>query len=44
MCLKLQMPDGTVGIVCGGHAKQKFCACGRTADLLCDWKVVVQSN
>lgn len=40
MCLKLEMPDGSVGIICGvrGH-KQKFCACGRAADLLCDWKV-----
>ena len=36
----MQMPDGTVGIVCGGHARTKYCvACGRAADLLCDWKV-----
>jgi hypothetical protein len=39
MCLKLQMPGGSLGIRGGGHAKLKFCACGRAADLLCDWKV-----
>jgi hypothetical protein len=33
------MPDGSVGIICGLRAKRKFCACGRAADLLCDWKV-----
>jgi hypothetical protein len=39
MCLKMQMPDGSFGIICGGHARTKHCACGREADLLCDWKV-----
>jgi hypothetical protein len=35
MCLKLE--SGM--IVCGLRVKWKFCACGRAADLLCDWKV-----
>lgn len=39
MCLKMQLPNGDFAIVCGGHAKTKYCACGRTGDLLCDWKV-----
>jgi hypothetical protein len=39
MCLKLQMPDGNFAIVCGGHARQKYCTCGRICDFLCDWKV-----
>ena len=44
MCLKMQMPDGTVAIICGGHAKTKYCACGREADLLCDWKVKAKKS
>lgn len=39
MCLKLQTPDGDEVLVCGGHARTRFCKCGRPADLLCDWKV-----
>jgi hypothetical protein len=39
MCLKMQMPDGSVGIICGGHARRKFCACGRECAFECDWKV-----
>ena len=39
MCLKMQMPDGTVGIICGVRHKRQFCACGRESSLLCDWKV-----
>ncbi len=39
MCLKMQFADGTVGIICGTRQRRKFCACGRAADLLCDWKV-----
>jgi hypothetical protein len=40
MCLKLEMPDGSFGIVCGiRRGKRQFCICGRAADFLCDWKV-----
>lgn len=43
MCLKMQMPDGTVGIICGTRGRTKHCACGRAADLLCDWKMKEQT-
>lgn len=39
MCLKMQLPDGSFAIICGPRLKPKFCACGREAHLLCDWKV-----
>jgi hypothetical protein len=39
MCLKMQTPDGDEVLVCGGHARTRYCKCGRAADLLCDWKV-----
>jgi hypothetical protein len=31
-------------IVCGGHARRRFCACGRPADFLCDWKVPAKKS
>jgi hypothetical protein len=37
-CEHVTMPGGSRAIVCGTR-KRKRCACGRTATLLCDWKV-----
>jgi hypothetical protein len=37
-CEPIELPGGGFGIICGGH-RRKYCACGRAADLLCDWKV-----
>ena len=39
MCLHMKFPDGSSAIICGTREQQKYCACGRAADLLCDWKV-----
>lgn len=40
MCEHLKDENGQViGIICGVRAQKKFCACGRVAELLCDWKV-----
>jgi hypothetical protein len=35
----MQMPDGGFALICGPRQKKRYCACGRPADLLCDWKV-----
>ena len=43
MCERVQLPDGTAAIVCGGHARRR-CACGRRAPLLCDWKVPARKS
>jgi hypothetical protein len=34
----IETPGG-FAIICGGHSRPKFCACGREATSLCDWKV-----
>jgi hypothetical protein len=39
MCERVDLGNGNVAIVCGGHAKKTFCACGRESVALCDWKV-----
>lgn len=39
MCDHIKFSDGTEGIICGMRHTKRFCACGRAADLLCDWKV-----
>lgn len=39
VCQHVSLPGGGHAIVCGPRAKRKLCACGRRADLLCDWKV-----
>jgi hypothetical protein len=40
MCDEIKLPDGKAVIVCGLRgSKPKFCACGREAKFLCDWKV-----
>jgi hypothetical protein len=44
MCLKLEMPDGSFGIVCGLRRSKKFCACGRPCEFECDWKMKVRSG
>lgn len=38
-CTPVKLSGGGTAIVCGPHQKRKRCACGRPADLLCDWKV-----
>ena len=37
-CQLIPLGNGTNAIVCGSHSRSR-CACGRRADLLCDWKV-----
>jgi hypothetical protein len=34
MCIQLQS-----GVIICGMSTQRFCACGRPATILCDWKV-----
>lgn len=38
-CHHITTPGGGTAIVCGPRQPKKRCACGRTADLLCDWRV-----
>lgn len=38
-CERVPLPGGGHAIVCGTRQRRKRCACGRPADLLCDWKV-----
>jgi hypothetical protein len=38
ICDRVSLPDGGTAIVCSS-GRRKRCACGRPADLLCDWKV-----
>jgi hypothetical protein len=40
VCETIKFADGSSAIICGMRGrKQKYCACGRAAHLLCDWKV-----
>ncbi len=39
MCEHLDLGGGNFGIICGTRSRPKFCACGRQAIALCDWKV-----
>jgi len=43
MCEELKIPNDRGGvdtfIVCGVRENKQFCACGRRAVALCDWKV-----
>lgn len=43
ICDTLTLPDGTRAIVCSS-GNRKGCACGRRADLLCDWKVPTRKS
>jgi hypothetical protein len=38
-CTPINLPGGGRAIVCGPRRKVRRCACGRSAALLCDWKV-----
>ncbi len=38
ICERVPLPQGGHAIVCSG-GRRKRCACGRRADLLCDWRV-----
>jgi len=35
----MDLPGGGHAIICGTRQRVKYCACGRVAPLLCDWKV-----
>jgi hypothetical protein len=39
MCQTVRLPDGTVAIVCGGHARtrQRCALCGKRSTLQCDY-------
>src|SRR5579864_2875737 len=39
MCEKVDLPGGGFGIICGGHARTRYCECGRASSFLCDWKM-----
>lgn len=40
VCQRVTLPCGTAAIVCGPRQRKRKCvACGKPADLLCDWKV-----
>ncbi len=39
MCEHVKLTDGGFAIICGMRGRTRYCACGRAADLLCDWKV-----
>lgn len=40
VCQRVTLPSGTAAIVCGPRQRKRKCvACGKPADLLCDWKV-----
>lgn len=39
VCTVVTLPDGVTAIVCGPKARRRYCACGKVAPLLCDWKV-----
>ena len=39
MCEHVDLGNGNWAIICGTRHSRKFCACGREAQLLCDWKV-----
>jgi hypothetical protein len=38
VCAVVKLPTGGAAIVCT-TTRRRRCACGRTASLLCDWKV-----
>jgi hypothetical protein len=44
MCDEIKLSDGNRMIVCGLRAFRKFCACGRQATLLCDWKIASRKS
>lgn len=39
ICRTINLPGGGRAIVCGPRVPQRYCACGKPAPLLCDWKV-----
>jgi len=44
MCDEIKLSDGSSLLICGLRAFRKFCACGRQATLLCDWKVAAHKS
>jgi hypothetical protein len=44
MCDEIKLSDGDSLLVCGLRSFRKFCACGRQATLLCDWKVATHKS
>jgi len=39
VCRIVPMPGGGRAFVCGPKPRRQRCACGKPADLLCDWKL-----
>lgn len=39
VCTPVRLPGGGSAIICGPRRRQRRCACGAVAPLLCDWKV-----
>jgi hypothetical protein len=39
MCEKVKLPGGNAALICGLRTFRKFCACGRQAVALCDWRI-----
>jgi hypothetical protein len=39
VCRIVPLPGGGAAIVCGPRGRQRRCACGQPATLLCDWKI-----
>lgn len=44
MCQRVKLPGGDEVMVCGGHARSRFCVCGREAGFECDWIVRRNGN
>jgi hypothetical protein len=42
MCREIRLANGVV-VICG-EAKSRYCACGRAAVALCDWKIAVRKS
>lgn len=38
-CEVVELPDSSRAIICGPRQPRLKCRCGKTATLLCDWKV-----
>lgn len=38
-CERITLPNGGAAIICGLPRGRAKCRCGRTATLLCDWKL-----
>jgi hypothetical protein len=44
VCEHVKFANGDSAIICGLRSFRKFCACGRSADFLCDWKIPAKKS